>query len=418
MGNSHHSSASKRSERGLDWLSFFVADVQTGFGPFVAVFLAVEGWSPGQIGLALSVGGVAAIASQLPGGALVDAVAAKRLLMAVALCMMAGGAILLGLWPRFWPVMVAEVLDGTAAGVLRVSLAAVGLGLVGHAALSRRLGRNQGFGSFGNVATVATMGLMGRFASGNAPFLAAGALCLPALVALFTIREKDIDYAVARSAADRDNPRKGHRLRDAARNRHLHIFVFCLVLFQFANASLLPLAGARLGYGHGPQLQLIAAAIILAPQIVAALIAMRVAGLADSWGRKPVLILGLGAVSLRATAFAFFSSPWILLPVQLLDGLSAAVVGVMMPLVLADLTRGTGRYNLAQGFAGTAVGIGAALSTASAGYAVELLGYQVGFLGLAVIGLAGVACLYWLLPETREGRREARPHHARAPAGK
>ena len=92
MGNSHHSSASKRSERGLDWLSFFVADVQTGFGPFVAVFLAVEGWSPGQIGLALSVGGVAAIASQLPGGALVDAVAAKRLLMAVALCMMAGGA--------------------------------------------------------------------------------------------------------------------------------------------------------------------------------------------------------------------------------------------------------------------------------------------------------------------------------------
>jgi MFS family permease len=382
-------------------VSFFVADIQTGFGPFVAVYLAAGGWRPGEIGLVLTFGGIAAVLSQAPGGALLDAMTAKRSLMGIALVMIAGGALLFAYWPRFWPVTAAELLDGSAAGFLRIALAAVGLGIVGHGALGRRLGRNQTFSSLGNAATVGLMGLLGHFTTGNAPFLFAGALCIPAGIALALIRSRDIDYAAARSAADRDNPRKGHRLRDQARNVQLHIFVFCLVLFQFANASLMPLAGARLGFTHGQGSELIGSILILSPQVVAALIAMKIAGLADDWGRKPILIVGLGLVGLRALLFAAITDPWILLPVQLLDGLSAAVVGVMMPLVIADLTQGTGRYNLAQGFAGTATGIGAAVSTACSGYAVQLLGYTVGFLGLAVIGFAGGAILYWYFPETR-----------------
>ena len=247
------------------------------------------------------------------------------------------------------------------------------------------------------------MGLAGYFTSGKAPFLVAAALCMPAGVALSLIRTRDIDYAAARSAADRSNPRKGHRLRDQARNRHLHVFVACLVLFQFANAPLMALAGARLGYDHKAASELIGSILILSPQVVAALVAMRIAGLAEDRGRKPILILGLAAVGVRAVLFAVISNPWALLPVQLLDGLSAAVIGVMMPLVIADLTRGTGRYNLAQGFAGTATGIGAALSTLCAGYAVQFFGYTAGFLGLGTIGFAGAALLYWLFPETKAG---------------
>ena len=414
MNESHHPRPSKRSQYALDWLSFFVADVQTGFGPFVAVYLASHAWPPGEIGLVLSFGGIAAILSQVPGGALMDAMSAKRLLMAVALAMIAAAAIAIAFWPSFRFVTVAELLDGSAAGLLRVSLAAVGLGLVGHHALGRRLGRNQSFSSLGNAATVGLMGLLGHFTTDNAPFLAAAALCVPAAIALAMIRARDIDYATARSAADRDNPRKGHRLRDQARNLHLHIFVSCLVLFQFANASLMPLAGARLGYEHKQVSELIGAILILSPQVVAAMIAVRVATLAEDWGRKPILILGLGAVGARAILFAIISNPWALVPVQLLDGLSAAVVGVMMPLVIADLTRGTGRYNLAQGFAGTATGIGAALSTACSGYAVELFGYAAAFLGLAAIGLAGAALLYWLFPETKIGH----PHERAVPVGK
>ncbi|HKF63615.1 MAG TPA: MFS transporter [Dongiaceae bacterium] len=391
----------RRSQYALDWLSFFVADIQTGFGPFVAVYLASGGWRPGEIGLVLTFGAIAAVISQTPSGALLDAMTAKRSLMAVALAMIAAGALLFALWPRFLPVTVAELLDGSAAGFLRIALAAVGLGLVGHGALGRRLGRNQSFSSLGNAATVGLMGLLGHFTSGNAPFLFAGALCLPAGIALAMIRSRDIDYAAARSAADRENPRKGHRLRDQARNYRLHVFVFSLVLFQFANASLMPLAGGRLGYDHKQSSELVGSILILSPQLIAAVFAMAVAKLADDWGRKPILILGLGFVGLRALLFAVISNPWTLLPVQLLDGFSAAVVGVMMPLVIADLTRGTGRYNLAQGFAGTATGISAAISTACSGYAVQLLGYTTGFLGLAVIGFAGAAVLYWFFPETK-----------------
>src|SRR5215469_8584280 len=295
---------SKRSQHALDWVSFFVADIQTGFGPFVAVYLASGGWRPGEIGLVLTFGGIAAVLSQAPGGALLDAMTAKRSLMAIALAMIAAGALLFALWPRFWPVTVAELLDGSAAGFLRIALAAVGLGLVGHGALGRRLGRNQTFSSLGNAATVGLMGLLGHFTTGNAPFLFAGALCIPAGIALALIRSRDIDYAAARSAADRENPRKGHRLRDQARNYRLHVFVFSLVLFQFSNASLMPLAGARLGYDHRQGSELVGAILILSPQLVAALIAMKIAGMADDWGRKPILIVGLGLVGVRALLFA------------------------------------------------------------------------------------------------------------------
>jgi MFS family permease len=401
MNKSGRSDPSRRSQHGLDWLSFFIADVQTGFGPFVAVYLASRQWSPGEIGLVLAIGGAAGIVSQAPGGALVDAVAGKRLMIAIALAMIAGGAMIFALWPSFWPVVAAELLHGGTGGVIKPALAALGLGLVGHRALSHRLGRNQRFNSFGNALTAGLMGVLGRFASTQAPFFVAAALCVPAALALAAIRGDDIDYAEARSAADRRNPRKGSRLRDAARNRHLHVFILSLTLFQFANASLAPLATGRVGYQYIRESELVTAAAVLVPQVMAALIATWVARRSDDWGRKPLLLAGLGAVAVRAALLAATANPWLLIAIQLLDGVSAAIIGVMMPLVIADLTRGTGRYNLAQGVAGAAAGIGAALSTGSSGYAVERLGYTTGFFGLAVVGLVGLAVLYWFLPETK-----------------
>jgi MFS family permease len=393
----------RRSLYGLDWLNFFVADVHTAFGPFVAVYLASQGWTPGDIGLVIAIGGIAGVASQAPGGALIDAVPAKRLMIGAALALIAAGALVFAFWPSFWPAVLAELLHGATGGIVRPALAALGLGLVGHRALSRRLGRNQGFKSLGNAATAGLMGVLGQFASAQAPFLLAAALCAPAALALAMIRGKDVDYAEARSAADRDNPRKSHRVRDAARNRHLQIFILCLLLFQVANAPLAALATGRLAYEHARVPVLITAAAVMMPELIAALIAVRIAARAEDWGRKPLLMLGLGAVCLRAILLALSAGPWALLLFQLLDGVSAAVIGVMLPLVIADLTRGTGRYNLAQGVAGTAMGIGAALSVGVTGYAVERVGYSIGFLGLAAVALLGVGTLLWLFPEPKAG---------------
>jgi MFS family permease len=172
---------------------------------------------------------------------------------------------------------------------------------------------------------------------------------------------------------------------------------------RVANAPLAPLASSRLAYEHSQVPLLMTAGVVVVPELVAALIAVWVAARADEWGRKPLLVLGLAAVSLRATLLGLSANPWALLLFQALDGMSAAVIGVMLPLVIADLTRGTGRYNLAQGVAGTAMGLGAAVSVGVAGYAVQHFGYWAGFLGLAAVALIGIAILVSLFPEPKAG---------------
>ena len=394
----------RRSLYGLDWLNFFVADVQTAFGPFVAVYLASCGWQPGDIGLVIGIGGAVSVVTQAPGGALIDWIPAKRVMILAALALIAAGAVLFALWPSFWPILIAELLHGATGGMIKPALSALGLGLVGQRALSRRLGRNQGFKSLGNAATAGLMGLLGQFGASQAPFLLAAAFCVPAAAALMMIRSKDIDYAEARSAADRENPRRGHRLRDAARNRSLQIFILILALFQIANSPLALLATGRLAYENAPAPDLITAGVVVIPELIAAGIAVWIAARADDWGRRPLLALGLAAVMLRSLLLALTSSPWALLTFQLLDGLSAAVIGVMLPLVIADLTRGTGRYNLAQGVAGTAMGVGSALAVVVAGYAVERVGYTAGFLGLTAVALLAIAVLLLLFPEPKPGK--------------
>ncbi len=416
MASERVAAPARRSIHGLDWLNFFIADVQTAFGPFVAVYLAAKGWNPGDIGFVIAVGGIAGVVSQAPGGALIDWITAKRVMIGAALALIAAGALVLAFWPSFWPVIIAELLHGATGGMVKPALAALALGLVGHRSLSRRLGRNQGFKSFGNAATAGLMGVLGQFGSNQAPFLIAAALCIPAAVSLTTIRGTDIDYAEARSAADRENPRKSHRLRDAARNRSLQIFILCLTLFQIANSPLAPLATGRLAYEHAPMPDLLTAAVVVIPELVAAGIAVWIAARADDWGRKPLLVLGLAAVALRSMLLAFTASPWALLAFQLLDGISAAVIGVMLPLVVADLTRGTGRYNLAQGAAGTTMGIGSAIAIGATGYLVQHLGYTIGFLSLTAVALGAIAVLAWLFPEPRPGKAPDWTRALRMPA--
>jgi MFS family permease len=103
---------SARALRGLDWLNFFLADVQTGVGPFLAIYLAGYAWNEQRVGIALTVGGIAGILTQTPAGALVDRLRSKRALIAWAVVALAAGALLIALLPKFWPVMSAQVLIG------------------------------------------------------------------------------------------------------------------------------------------------------------------------------------------------------------------------------------------------------------------------------------------------------------------
>ena len=163
------------------------------------------------------------------------------------------------------------------------------------------------------------------------------------------------------------------------------------------------LASERLSGQGGSNPALVTAAMVLGPQIVTALIAGSVGKGADGWGRKPLLLLGFALLPGRALLFLLSPAPWFAAAIQLFDGLSAAIVGVLSPLVVADVVRGSGRYNLAQGLAGTAIGVGAAASNAGFGYLAQFYGFTAGFAGTAAAGLLGLAAVFWLLPETRPG---------------
>jgi len=334
---------------------------------------------------------------------LLDAVRSKRTAVAVGATMVAAGALIIAVWPSFPLVLAALVLQGITGGFLGLAIVAISLGLVGHTALGERLGRNQRFASTGGVLAAGLMGLIGYFLSYRAIFLVAAALVLPLLLALGRIQPSDIHFGRACGAPDHHGPGAPPRARRLSlwTNRSLLTFASCAFLFQLANASMLPLAGESLVYSEVPFSSLIVSALIIVPQVIVALMAPWAGRQARVWGRRPLLLLGFAALPMRALLFAWTTDPTVLVAAQVLDGLSGTMLGVLTALVVADLTKGTGRFNLAQGFVGTMSGVGASLSTTLSSQVAGSLGRAAGFIGIAAVGLAAVVLLWSLMPETR-----------------
>jgi predicted MFS family arabinose efflux permease len=194
--------------RGLDWLNFFLADVQTGVGPFLAIYLAGYKWNEERVGLALMVGGIAGILTQTPAGALVDHLRPKRALIAAGIVALAVGALLIALVPSFWSVMSAQVLIGGTSSIFGPAICAISLGIVGRQLFDRRQGRNQTFNSAGNVVAAVSMGLLGYFISNRSIFFFVSICTLPTILALLVIRPDEIDYERARGAKKGDQNAK------------------------------------------------------------------------------------------------------------------------------------------------------------------------------------------------------------------
>jgi MFS family permease len=381
--------------RALDLLNFFIADVQTGFGAFVAVYLTLHKWTQIEIGTALSAGTVFALITQIPAGALVDAVTNKRLIVGIGLGGVFIAAVSLALRPTELPVYVAEVLHAGASSVITPAIAAISLHLVGSEGLGERLGRNARYGSIGSGLTAAVMGASGGILSSRAVFWLTAALCLPALATL-----PAIGRGVHARRQTTVRPLDWPGLRQLFADRRLLVFGGAVMFFHLANAGMMPLAGAAVTMRTGAFANLIIAACIMVPQAVVATTSPALGRAATILGRRPVLLFGWAALPVQGVLLAVLPGAWSIIGVQLIAGISAAVFGIMLPLVSADLTRGTSHFNLCMGLLGLGVTVGAALSTLLGGWIAQEVSMNAAFLGLAAVGLAGVLLVWAAMPET------------------
>jgi MFS family permease len=393
---------SPQSQRGLDWFIFFLADVQTGFGPFIAVYLTTQKWTQVEIGFVLSIGGIVGLLGQMPGGAIVDAAKSERVVAGFAVAAIAMSALAYALWPIFPVVTAAAILHAMASCVLGPAIAAISLGLVGPLAIGERLGRNARFASLGNGSAAALMGACGYYISNRSVFLVTFLLAIPTLLALSRIREREIDIVQAHGAIPREAPdEKATSVFSLIRQKPLLIFAGSILLLQLANAAMLPIMAGVVTTRSSQWAPVLIAACIIVPQAIVALMSPTVGRKAQAWGRRPILLIGFGALAIRGVLFAVVTDPYLLVAVQVFDGITAAVFAVMIPLVVADIAFGSGHFNLALGIVGTATGIGASLSTVLAGYVTDRFGGSIAFLGLGAVAATGLLLILLVMPETR-----------------
>ncbi len=391
----------------LDALNFLLADVRGALGPYLNVFLVTQQhWSQSSVGWVTTISGLLGLVVQTPIGAAIDATYAKRGLIVAALVVLGVGAAVIYALPLFWPVMIANTFIAVVGDVFGPAVSALTLGLYARTEIAWRLGRNSAFDHAGNVAIAAAAGLIGWMVSQRAVFLLVPVCAALATASTLSIPAAAIDHDRARGADEGDAAERtaSEGLGVLMRNRPLLVYAICALLFHFANAPLLPLVGQKLAAVHKDIATAMMSACIIAAQLIMLPIALAVGRYADRIGRKPILLIGFAILPIRALLYTFSNNAAWLIAVQLLDGVGAGIFGAITPLLIADLTRGTGRYNIAQGAVATAQGIGASVSGLAVGEIVDHFGYTAAFIERAVAAGVAFAALVVAMPETAPKR--------------
>jgi MFS family permease len=387
----------------LDGVNFFLADVRDGLGPYLAIYLlTTQHWDAASIGLVMSISGISGLVAQTPIGAFIDATRRKRLLVAGASAVIAMCCIGITLAPSFAVVAAAKAIMGAMAAVFPPAVSAITLGIVGQRLFAKRIGRNEAFNHAGNVVAAVLAGVLGYLFSPAAIAWLVVVMAMGSIASVSSIDRRAIDHARARGLARHDHdPERPVSFSVLLRCRPLLIFTACVTLFHFANAAMLPLVGQELASEDMKDGSLFMSACIIAAQAMMVPMAILVGRKADVWGRKPLFLAGFAVLPLRGLLYTAWHNPLFLISVQLLDGVGAGIYGALFPLVVADLTEGTGHYNVSQGAVSTAQGIGASLSTSAAGLIVVAAGYDAAFVALAGIALTALLLFLVAMPETK-----------------
>ncbi|MES2793616.1 MAG: MFS transporter [Planctomycetota bacterium] len=397
----------RQSQRALDGAAFCLADVADGLGPFLVIYLTTQRhWTSGEAGLAMSLMLVGTVLSQTFVGAWIDQTRYKRLAVAMSAVFVAASCIFMYHLPNRVMIYGLQLATGVAVTVFPPALAAISLGFVGRPRLPARAGRNEACFHAGNVVA-ALLAIGGSWCFGSAGvFYGVAVMAIGSAVSVLLIHESDIDHHAARGADGLEGDAQILPWVNLLRDPRIICFTAAVVLFHFANAAMLPLVGQKVGHQLADKASALMGACIIVAQLTMVPVAI-LASRAAVFGRRPVFLIGFAILPLRGLCYTLTDNPWLLIANQILDGIGAGIFGVVALLMMADMTKGTGRFNFAQGLVATAIGLGAALSNVLTGLIVDAAGYNAGFWFLTTVAVAAL-CLFTLtVQETLETTTES-----------
>ncbi|MEM0908419.1 MAG: MFS transporter [Pseudomonadota bacterium] len=398
--------------RPLLGINFFAGDVIAGLGPYLAIYLLVTlHWQPGLIGVALSVGTIMTVVLQTPAGAIIDGIRAKRMLMVACVAAVGGAALTLVFFRTTFAVYSAQVIMGGALAFLGPLIAAITLGIVGRENFTRQTGANQAVNHAGNVVAAAAAAALALAGFVDGVFVLVSLMAVGMIVCTLLIKPSEISHEMARGgvAETPSGEEQPSGFKTVASDRRLLIFALCVFLFHAANAAMLPLVSQKLSLGsdagHGIAFT---SACIIAAQAVMTVMAIICGRTADRWGRKPLFLFAFAILPFRAVLYTLTDEPVLLVAIQALDGVANGIFAIIFLLIISDVTKGTGRFNVAQGALATLIGVGATLSNLTAEWVVQIFSYDVAFLGLGSVAFVGAIIFFIFMPETAAHASRAR----------
>lgn len=399
---------SRQSLRALDAVNFFLADVRDGLGPYLAIYLLAvrgpeHGWNEATVGSVITIAGVVGLLSQTPAGILIDRIENRRAIIVVAALAVTASSLALPFVSGFALVAISQSVASLAAAVFAPAIAAVTLGLMGPRMFAPRVGRNEAFNHAGNATAAGVAALLAWSLGPVVVFWLMGVLAVLSVVATTRIRGDEIDDELARGLTPDDDGKSVGAWTTLVTNRPLLIFAIIAFTFHLANAAMLTSVSQLLTrvVGKDSATSLVALCI-LAAQLVMVPVAIVVGRKADVWGRKPIFLVAFAVLTARGLLYTVSDNAAWLLTVQALDGIGAGIFGALFPIVIADLTRGSGRFNVAQGAVSTVQGVGASLSATVAGFVIVTEGYTIAFWTLAAVAAIGLVLYARFMPETAQ----------------
>ncbi|WP_294322242.1 MFS transporter [uncultured Sphingomonas sp.] len=394
----------------LDALNFFLADVRDGLGPYLAIYLLVvrgpsHGWNEATVGLVLTIAGIVGLLSQTPAGGLIDRARNKPRIVIIAALLVTASSLSLPIVSGFTMVTITQSIAAAAGAIFAPAISAITLGLVGPKLFAKRVGRNEAFNHAGNAVSAGLAGVLAWSFGPVVVFWLMAALTVASVVVSARINNDDIDNAVARGldCEAEDGCEEPSGWKTLVENRPLMIFALAAFTFHLANAAMLTSVSQLLGRTVGTdKATSLTAACIVAAQLVMVPVAIVVGRNTERWGTKPMFLAAFGFLAVRGALYTLSNDPWWLVGVQALDGIGAGIFGALFPVIVADLTKGSGRFNVAQGVVSSVFGLGAALSATLAGSIIVWAGYSAGFFTLAAIAAIGFVLYLTAMPETHK----------------